>query len=185
MRKSKVTLRYAKSIISLSKEMNKIDEIYNDMIYIKKLCSQSSEFTLFLKSPIVKIDLKLKILDEIFSKKISSISLSFISLITKKRREPLLINIASDVIALYKSEKNITDATITTAIALDEGLKNEVLQFIKKQGFINIDLNEVIDKKIIGGAILKIEDKRLDASLSTKIKNLKQSFNKNLYLQDF
>ena len=59
------------------------------------------------------------------------------------------------------------------------------LQFIKKQGFINIDLNEVIDKKIIGGAILKIEDKRLDASLSTKIKNLKQSFNKNLYLQDF
>ena len=40
-------------------------------------------------------------------------------------------------------------------------------------------------KKIIGGAIISIGDKQLDASVSTKIKNLKQTFNKNLYLQDF
>ena len=84
MRKSKVTLRYAKSILSLSKEMNKIEDVYSDMLYIKNLCSQSKEFSLLLKSPIVKTDLKLKIFEEIFSDKISQLSMAFISLVTKK-----------------------------------------------------------------------------------------------------
>lgn len=86
MRKSKVTLRYAKSILSLSKEMNKIEDVYSDMLYIKKLCSQSKEFSLLLKSPIVKTDLKLKIFEEIFSDKISQLSMAFISLVTKKKK---------------------------------------------------------------------------------------------------
>ena len=185
MRKSKVTLRYAKSILSLSKEMNKIEDVYSDMLYIKNLCSQSKEFSLLLKSPIVKTDLKLKIFEEIFSDKISQLSMAFISLVTKKRRESLLVNISSDILTLYKEEKNITQATITTAIALDKDLKSDVIQFIKAHATQNVELNEVINEKIIGGAIISIGDKQLDASVSTKIKNLKQTFNKNLYLQDF
>ena len=52
-------------------------------------------------------------------------------------------------------------------------------------GEIEVELEEVVDENIIGGAIIKIGDKQLDASVVSQISELRQMFNKNLYLQDF
>ena len=46
-------------------------------------------------------------------------------------------------------------------------------------------MKELINEELIGGMIIKIGDKELDASILRNIKNLKKSFNKNLYVQDF
>jgi F-type H+-transporting ATPase subunit delta len=48
-----------------------------------------------------------------------------------------------------------------------------------------VELTEKIDESIVGGAIIKMGDKQLDASVSREISELRQLFNKNLYLQDF
>jgi len=60
-----------------------------------------------------------------------------------------------------------------------------VLDFIKQQGVGQVDLTEQVDESLIGGAILRLGDKQLDASVARQIKDLKQSFNKNLYIKDF
>ena len=43
----------------------------------------------------------------------------------------------------------------------------------------------MVDKKIVGGVIIRMRDKQLDASISSSIKELKKMFNKNLYIKDF
>jgi F-type H+-transporting ATPase subunit delta len=68
---------------------------------------------------------------------------------------------------------------------LDETLRAEVINFIKKHGNDNVELTERVDENIIGGAIIRMGDKQLDASVSKAISELKQSFNSNLYLQNF
>jgi F-type H+-transporting ATPase subunit delta len=60
-----------------------------------------------------------------------------------------------------------------------------VLDFIKQHGVTQVDLTEHVNERLIGGAILRLGDKQLDASLARQIKDLKQSFNKNLYIKDF
>jgi F-type H+-transporting ATPase subunit delta len=111
--------------------------------------------------------------------------MSFIELVTKKKRESLLKDIANDFLNLYNVEKNITPVVLTTAVKIDDVLRKEVLSFIKKQGKENIELVEKVDASIVGGAIIKMGDKQLDTSVSSKIKLLKQTFNKNLYIQDY
>ena len=64
-------------------------------------------------------------------------------------------------------------------------LKKSVLNYIKNQTKSTIELKELVDESIIGGAIIKMGDKQLDASVSKEILELKQIFNQNLYLQDF
>ena len=64
-------------------------------------------------------------------------------------------------------------------------MKAEVISFIKKYDDKKVELTEIVDENIIGGAIIRIGDKQLDASVSSEISNLRQMFNKNLYLQDF
>jgi F-type H+-transporting ATPase subunit delta len=97
----------------------------------------------------------------------------------------LLAGIAKSFINLYKTQNNIETAIITTAVPISKDLKESVITYIKAQTNSKVELTEVVDEKIIGGAIIRMGDKQLDASISTEISELRQIFNKNLYLQDF
>lgn len=185
MKQSRATIRYAKSLLELSKEKNCIESSYNDMLFINSICLSNRDFNVLLRTPIVNTDLKIRIIKEIFSSNISSLSLSFIVLITTKKRESLLADVSSSFIRLYKNENNIKEVTVTTAIPLDEELKKEIFNFVNKENQSKIELVEKVDKSIIGGAIIRMGDKQLDASISSKLKSLKQTFSKNLYIQDY
>ena len=63
--------------------------------------------------------------------------------------------------------------------------KSEILSYIKKNGKSDVELTEIINEDILGGMIVKIGDKQLDASVIRDIKELKKTFNKNLYIKDF
>ena len=63
--------------------------------------------------------------------------------------------------------------------------KSEIMSYIKKTGGDEIELTEIVNEDIIGGVIIKMGDKQLDASVTRKIKKLKKTFNKNLYIKDF
>jgi len=185
MKQSRVTIRYAKALFQLVIGQDMLDQSYRDMVLLDGVCAESKELSLLLKSPIVKTDKKLKILEEIFGSKINKLTMSFINIITIKKREGLLALIASSFIALYKEHKKIETATVISATPLDESLRNEVISFIKKHGKNNVELTEKVDPTIIGGSIIRMGDKQLDASVSKAISELRQIFNKNLYLQDF
>ena len=185
MKQSRVTIRYAKALLQLAIEQNTLEQSYNDMVLLDVVCTESKELSLLLKSPIVKTDQKLNILKEIFASKLGEVSMAFVNIITTKKRESLLAFIASSFITLYKAHNNIATATVTTAAPLDEALKADVINFIKKHGEANVELTEKVDEKIIGGAIIRMGDKQLDASVSKAISELRQTFNKNLYIQDF
>jgi F-type H+-transporting ATPase subunit delta len=184
MRNTRATLRYAKSLLELAKEQNSLEESKADMQAVVSICQTSKELVLLLKSPVVKTDKKLAIVAEIFSD-FTPLTLSFIYLITRKKREALLFDIAKRFLSLYKIDQGIESAVLTTATPLDDDSRALVLDFIKKQGVSQVDLTEQVDESLIGGAILRLGDKQLDASVARQIKDLKQSFNKNLYIKDF
>ncbi len=184
MKNTRATLRYAKSLLELAKEQNCLEVCKSDMEFISATCAASREFTLLLKSPVVKTDKKQAILREVFPS-LSPISSAFIQLITKKKREPLLQEIASRFLSVYKIDQGIESATVSTALPLDDELRATVMNFIKKQGVDKLELTEFVDEKLIGGAIIRLGDKQLDASVLRQINDLKQSFNKNLYVKDF
>ena len=185
MKSSRLSSRYAKSLLSLVVEQNKLEDVLSDMKYIRRVCSENKDLYLLLKSPIVKKDKKTSILSEIFSKSVSDVTMSFIQIITSKKREMYLKSIAESFITLYKLHNNIETVTLTTAASIDENTKSEILSYIKKNGKSDVELTEIIDKDILGGMIVKMGDKQLDASVIRDIKELKKTFNKNLYIKDF
>ena len=185
MKNSRATIRYAKSFIKLSEESGVLDSSYNDMVFINSTCSSNKDLVNLLKTPIVKTDLKVKILNELFSNSISSLALSFIILITNKKRENLLAEISSSFISLYKNKKNIKEVTVTTALPLDDSMRKELMNYINSLESSSIELIEKVDASLIGGAIIRLGDKQLDASVSSKLHALRQKFSVNLYIQNY
>jgi F-type H+-transporting ATPase subunit delta len=109
---------------------------------------------------------------------------SYIAIITNKKRESLIPAISQSFIKLYKKHLNIQEATVITSSKISQKIKDKVVSYIKQQGAQKVELNEVVDKSIIGGAIIRIDDKQLDLSVASEISELRQMFNKNLYLQN-
>ena len=185
MKATRLSSRYAKSLLSLAVEQNKLEDTLSDMKHIIRVCSENKDLSLLLKSPIVKKDKKISILCEIFSKSVLDITMSFIQIITSKKREMYLVDIADSFVSLYKVHNNIETVTLTTATPIDENTKSEILSYIKKKGKSDVELTEIVDQDILGGMIVKMGDKQLDASVIRDIKELKRTFNQNLYIKDF
>jgi F-type H+-transporting ATPase subunit delta len=179
MVETKVASRYAKSLLGLAIERGILDAVKQDMSLIEATCTASSEFVLLLNKPIVSVGKKIEILTALFGKKINPVSLQFLILITKKRREPNLETIAEEFISMYKEYKKIETVVITSAFGLDDKLRAEVLALVKRDTKSEIELVEKVDKSIIGGFIIKKGDKEFDASILKKLNKIKQEFNMN------
>ena len=138
-----------------------------------------------LKSPIIATDKKLAIIKSIFSNQLSQLTLLFIEIITKKKRESLLSSIAKKFVELYKTQNKIISASVITSVTLDNSLREKITALVKKNTEFEVELNEKINPDIIGGSIINIGDYQLDNSVKTQLQNLKNSYNKNLYIKDY
>ena len=48
-----------------------------------------------------------------------------------------------------------------------------------------IELQEQIDKSLIGGFVVRVADKQVDASIKRSLQEMQMEFNKNPYVKDF
>lgn len=174
-----VASRYAKSLLDLASEKNQLDAVYADMVQIKSVCDDSKEFITFLNSPIIKTDKKVNTLKAIFDGKLNVITSGFLTIVSQKRREAIIPQMATSFIEQYKTQKNILTAVVTSAKGLDATTKKQALDLIKSQLNGEIELVEKIDSNIIGGFILKIGDKQLDKSVARQLSNLKKQLTSN------
>lgn len=182
---SKVTVRYARSLMQLAIEHNLEDKIFDDVSLIAKTCTENRQLSLLLRNPVINTDKKDAILEAIFKGKITDITLQFMQVITRKKREFYIEDITREYINMYKKLKRISSAKIITAAPLEENLREEILLFLKEKTGNTIELEEVVDKNIIGGYILRWGDEQIDASVHKKLQKLRQDFKPNLYVKDY
>ncbi|MEO6904615.1 MAG: ATP synthase F1 subunit delta [Bacteroidia bacterium] len=180
---TRIASRYAKSFIELAMEQGVLEEVYADMKLILETTKTSPDLVALLKSPIIDTNKKAVILKEIFETKINKLTLSYIQLIINKKREEHLVTIAQEFIIQYKEKKKILTAVITTAFGIDDITRKKVMEVVKGTGNNEVVLEEKIDKDIIGGFILRVGDKQIDASIARKLINLKNSFKENAFVK--
>ena len=174
---SKAGARYAKSLIDLSTEQNALEEIKNDMAFFEQVVDDNSELEAILKNPIVPLDKKSGILNDLFGSKVHQITNSFLKLVVNKGRSAILFDTAKQFIAQYNAIKGIVTAEVTSAIALTDVSKAEVVALVKKEiGANEVIVKEKVDEKLIGGFILKVGDKQFDASIASGLNKLKKEF---------
>jgi F-type H+-transporting ATPase subunit delta len=178
--------RYVKSLLGLAVEKDVLEQVHNDMLLFSKVVAENRDFVLMLNSPIIKHDKKRDILEILFKSKVNPLTMSILDIVTRKNREPLLPAIAREFHNAYNEYKGICKATITTAIPLDPKLRMEFEGMVKKlSDKKQVELIEKIDLTMIGGFVLNVGDRQIDASLKNKLKALKVQFSQNPYVKEF
>ena len=173
MKGTKAASRYAKALLELSIDLNKVDQVAGDMNFLLETSRETPEFQAFLNSPVVKVDKKISIFHEIFGQ-FEQESMKFVELVIKNRKESILPEIALSFEHQVKAHKGIIPIQLISAAPLNKATKEEILSKVQKTVNGELEVTEVLDAELIGGFIVRMGDMQIDASVSNQFNNLKQ-----------
>ncbi|MCB0734891.1 MAG: F0F1 ATP synthase subunit delta [Flavobacteriales bacterium] len=169
---SRVAARYAKSLLDLTSEKGSSDAVYAEMQALKNLIKESSDLADLLRNPIVSTTHKRTVLAKIFSG-MSEDTRSFVDLVADRKRESDLVDMAQNYIERYDALKGIGRAEVRSAIPLNNDTMERVKTYLQNvAGAGEIQLENVIDPSVLGGMVVHYEDKLLDMSVATELKEI-------------
>ena len=172
----RVLHRYAVSLLETAIEKKNLDVITTDMQLLVDTFKQSRQLELMLESPVIRPELKLKILKEIFGKKISKESIDFIEFVISKQRESLLQSIGNRFLELRDEHLGIANVIVTATSEFTNEQKNVLKSRLEKILNKKVRLNFKIDLDLVGGFIAKVGDTLYDASIKHQLELLKKQF---------
>ena len=180
---TKLARRYAKSLFDLAEERKSSVAVFADMELVRNVVSSSRDFRKLIQNPVITTDKKLAVLKSIFAGKVNEVTLSFFSILAKKRREEYMGEIAESYISLYRAQKGIMTAQLLTAVPADEALKRRITEIVQKDTGKKVELEERVDASIIGGFILSVGDRQFDESVARKLRTLHREFETNPFVK--
>jgi len=99
----------------------------------------------------------------------------FLLLIKKRKDLKNLNKIYQAFIKVYQVNERILSAEVITSHQLSNIVKEEIINWLKKETKRSAGIKEIIDPEILGGVIIKYEDTVVDGSLRNKLNKLKES----------
>lgn len=172
--KNTVFVKYADSLFELAKEKHKCNEIYEQLCSLNKIFESNEDIKLFFCSFSISKEEKFRLLENDFSKYFDILIINFLKLLINKYRIQFLSKIEKEFRLIYNNYKNIKEVSVISAIKLKPEEKENISKLLGEKFQKVIEISEVVDPSIIGGIIVKYDEKILDASLRSKITNLKK-----------
>lgn len=173
---NKIAKRYAQGLLDFSKESNQVPSIYGEMKDIIKVMSNAKDLQKFLDTPFIDAKKKLNVVKEVF-KSFSPLSQNFLNLIVKQGREAHLKDIAQEFINKVDAENGVQKVHLVTATQLSNSVIENILSSTSLVKSSQYELKLSINPDIVGGYILRVGDQQIDASVKSKLNQLKKIFN--------
>jgi F-type H+-transporting ATPase subunit delta len=172
---SKISVRYAKALYLIGKEKDLLDQMKNDIVLISGNMSSVPDFKSVIESPVIKPSQKIKAVNLIFKGQIQELTLNFLNILIKNKREDSLAGICRRFLDIYSKEKGIKTALITTAIDIDQNISKVLSEILAKEFNAKIEIEYKQNPDILGGYILKVGDQQFDASVANSLRKIKQA----------
>ena len=138
---------------------------------LANMAAVSPSLERMFKSPVITVAEKHALVDKLLDKAGADVTVkNFCHLLADKGRLAALPAIAGCYGELLDAEKGILRGTVITAVKLDAAKQKKLTAGLeKKAGNKNLELKFNVDKAILGGLMLKVGDRVLDASLRAQL----------------
>lgn len=174
MNSNRVTVRYAKALIELASERKVLDTIANDMRLVHTTLNDFDGFAEFIKNPGNGSHDKFKKVAQVFENEIHKLSLSFLKMVFTNNREEYLKDLCRNIIEMAKDLSGVVTANISSAIALDTKIIDQIKSKFEKQLDKELELTSEVNPEHIGGFVFSIDGQQYDASIASKLKSIQK-----------
>ena len=126
-----------------------------------------------MASPVLEVDAKKAVLEKLFSDQLTPSFLNLLKLLADRQRIGVLDAVLDRMLELYREQRNIALANVISATALSEEQQAELSKKVQAvAGTDKLEFNLSVDPDLIGGFVVKVGSKVIDASLAGQVRRL-------------
>jgi F-type H+-transporting ATPase subunit delta len=164
---------YARSLFEVAQEHDKLDEIHEQLGEFADAVSESRNLQVFLFSPYFSSQEKkdgirriVEGADEHF--------LHFLELLAEKHRMPVIFRVRHAFDEMWADANRLLEASVTSAVELDEKIVKQIGEQIEKQTGRRVDLTSRVDPDVLGGLVIQVGNTIMDATVRGRLERLRK-----------
>lgn len=169
----KIANNYANALFRIGKEQNSIDKLYKQLKEIVNVIENSDDLKQFFKNPLISANDKKEIIYKVFGKKFDLQIINLLNILSDNKKLNLIETIDYCFEKLYEKSNEILKVNVISAVEMNTESKNRLTKILEKKSKCKIFPEYEIKNDILGGLIIKFNDKVIDLSLSSKIRGMK------------
>jgi F-type H+-transporting ATPase subunit delta len=170
---SKIAGPYARALFDFSVEKNIMHQITADFQNLEIFLNKSSDFTDYLKNPIVSQAAKREVLTKTLQSQVNTETFKFLMVLLDRNRINLLNSVIAKYLELVYETASIKTIEVLTAFAFTNLQKNTLIQKLKElTNAREIRLVITVDPSLIGGFLIKTESKVIDFTVKNQLQRL-------------
>jgi F-type H+-transporting ATPase subunit delta len=164
---------YARSLFEVACELDKLESIHEQLNEFADAVSGNRDMQLFLFSPYFSAAEKKTGLHRTLSEAEPEL-VNFLDALIERHRMPALFRIRLRLNAMWDKVHRRLPVSIITAVPLDESTAQSIATRVGDQTGEHVELSSKVDPEIIGGIILRVGNRVMDASIRTQLDNLRK-----------
>ncbi len=171
-----ISRRYAKALLEYAAGTGADKEVYAELSRLSDCFMAMPQLRAALNNPVLDVKEKLSLACQAAGGKVCEEFVRFVKLVLQERRESYLQLMCLTYIDLYRRMKNITIGELTTACPVEAGVEERLKALVHAHTSGEVELSMKVEPSIEGGFIFKVGTYRLDASVATQFRRVKQQF---------
>ena len=170
---------YGDALFEAAVEAKKMDEMFEEVKQLLVIFKDNAELQKMLENPKIIREDKENVIETVFRGRVTNEIVELMKLMIAKGRYSEIESVFDYFIGLVKEEKKIGIAYVSTAIALSDKQKDEIVKrLLETTKYESFEMNYKVDESLIGGMIIRIGDRVVDSSIKTKLYELSKDLRK-------
>jgi F-type H+-transporting ATPase subunit delta len=164
---------YGDALFDVAKEGDKLDVVHDQLGQFADAVGENMDLQRFLFSPYFSSAEKKDALRKVVSGGEDEF-MNFLELLAEKHRMPAIFHMRRRFDDRWAEENRRLEVTLTSAVELDKSVVDRVGKEIERQTDRTIDMTAEVDPEVLGGLVLRVGNRVLDASIRSKLEKLRK-----------
>ncbi|WP_414652821.1 F0F1 ATP synthase subunit delta [Hansschlegelia sp.] len=166
--------RYASALFDLAKEQGAVDAVSADLETLARLLDESEDLRRLTRSPVFSAEDQERAVAAVLAKAgLGATTTNFVRLVARNRRlfaiEPMIRGFR----ALAAADRGAMTAEVTVAEPLTDARRSALTAALRDVTGKTVEFDVKVDPKILGGLVVRLGSRMIDASLKTKLNSIK------------
>lgn len=171
---SVIATRYAKALLESAKEEGVEDRLAGEASVLAEALGEDADIKRFLATPLSSASAKLEVLLSALPEPPHTLLRQFLKAVLENRRERYLVATLKKFLELLREIRGEVSASLSTAFKLEPRQRELLEAELSKRLDRKVQLIPVVDRRLIGGASLRIGDTVYDGSLKSSLDRLEK-----------
>lgn len=170
---------YGDALFEAALEDNRLSSLSDEVTAVKEIIAANDDLSKLMDHPQIDKEEKVRIIEEIFGGRVSAELVGLMRMIIEKNHYKEITLVFDYFLDRVKEYQNIGTAYVTSAFELSKEQKLAVeKRLLDTTKYVKFEMHFEVDTALIGGMKIRIGDRVVDSSVSSRLERLTRDLTK-------